>query len=87
VAIGDAAVACDPLSSQGIFIALYTGMLATTAVNAELSGGVGAVETYATQVETIAHAYQRNLATFYGLEQRWRHRPFWRRRTPVYARS
>ena len=83
VAVGDAAVAFDPLSSQGILTALYTGMVAADAVQAELDGGAGAVDDYVARVGVITGAYQRNLARSYALERRWASRPFWRRRAVV----
>jgi flavin-dependent dehydrogenase len=80
LAAGDAAVAFDPLSSQGILNALYTGMKAGTALDAHLAGDVSALAGYASRLEEIHRAYQRNRTTYYGYETRWRDHPFWRRR-------
>ncbi len=80
LAVGDAAAAFDPLSSQGLFTALYTGMSAAETVEAEL-GGQAALETYVSQVFRIFDAYLRNLARFYALERRWPDHLFWRRRS------
>lgn len=80
IAVGDAAAAFDPLSSQGLLTALSTGMAAADAVQAELHGHP-AVEEYVARVQGIVDAYLRNLAHFYGLERRWPDRPFWRRRS------
>ena len=53
LAVGDAAVSFDPLSSQGLLTALYTGMKAGQAVQAALSGEADLVETYANRLEDI----------------------------------
>jgi flavin-dependent dehydrogenase len=80
LAVGDAALAFDPLSSQGIFNAVYTGMRAGQALNAALCGDREAVNRYGLHLEGIYQAYCRNLRGFYDLETRWPDRPFWQRR-------
>ncbi|MEX2980993.1 NAD(P)/FAD-dependent oxidoreductase [Streptomyces sp. C36] len=79
-AAGDAAAAFDPLSSQGILTALYTGMRAGEAVAARLDGDTVALDHYAANVAGIVAAHLHNRHTYYALEQRWPHRQFWRRR-------
>lgn len=79
-AAGDAAIAFDPLSSQGLFNALYTGMTAGRAVDAALAGDDTRLAAYAARIDEIHRLYRRNLATAYALETRWPDRPFWRRR-------
>ncbi|NUK51099.1 NAD(P)/FAD-dependent oxidoreductase [Streptomyces lunaelactis] len=84
VAIGDAAAAFDPISSQGILTALYTGMTAARAIHARLEGDDRALTSYATNVAALLAAYQRNRHSVYALERRWAERPFWQRRlTPT----
>jgi hypothetical protein len=80
-AAGDAALAFDPLSSQGLLNALYTGL--AVAENAErwLSGESGVSAGYATELAQIWNAYARNLAGWYSEERRWSDAEFWRRRT------
>jgi flavin-dependent dehydrogenase len=80
LAAGDAALSFDPLSSQGIMTALYTGMEAGLALDARLAGDDDAVERYGRRLATIHQAYLRNLAAYYSSERRWPARPFWRRR-------
>ena len=80
LAAGDAAVAFDPLSSQGILTALYTGMKAGQALAAHLTDDSSALDAYAARLEEIHAAYRRNYAHFYAYERRWADRPFWRRR-------
>ncbi|MFJ2865454.1 tryptophan 7-halogenase [Kitasatospora sp. NPDC087314] len=79
-AAGDAAVAFDPLSSQGILTALHTGRAAGLAVHAHLDGDPHALTRYGADLAGIAAAYRRNHAAYYGLEQRWPDHPFWQRR-------
>ncbi|MEV4190463.1 tryptophan 7-halogenase [Streptomyces toxytricini] len=80
VAAGDAAAAFDPLSSQGILTALYTGMRAGQAVHGHLGGDRTALSRYAAELDTIIATHLRNRRTFYGLEHRWPRHAFWRRR-------
>jgi flavin-dependent dehydrogenase len=80
IAAGDAALSFDPLSSQGILTALYTGMRAGQALHAHLAGDETALAPYADRLEEIHRAYEQNRTVFYGFEQRWAQAPFWRRR-------
>ncbi|QEH38126.1 Putative FAD-dependent oxidoreductase LodB [Aquisphaera giovannonii] len=80
LAAGDAATGFDPLSSQGLFHALYTGRSAAMAADRALAGDISARGDYAAGLSRIDAAYRRNLAAWYGLERRWPGREFWRRR-------
>lgn len=80
LAAGDAALAFDPLSSQGIFHALYTGLRAGEAIADALGGDGAALEAYDRRLDEIRAAYLRNRAAYYAAERRWARRPFWRRR-------
>lgn len=80
LAVGDAALSCDPLSSQGIVTALYTGMAGGHALHAHLSGDVTGPDRYQARIRTIGTRYRHNHAAFYRLEQRWPQHPFWHRR-------
>lgn len=77
---GDAAISFDPLSSQGIFNALYTGLAAAEAAERMLGGDTAAADGYCQEVAAIGAAYQRHLAYCYGQERRWPNAEFWRRR-------
>jgi flavin-dependent dehydrogenase len=79
-AVGDAACAFDPLSSQGLFHALYTGVRGAEAAALALHGDDRALAAYGSRIGQIVAAYATNLATFYGLETRFGDRPFWARR-------
>lgn len=79
LACGDAAVAFDPLSSQGLFNALYTGLAAAEAADRTLSGQ-DAIPDYSQHLGRVRQTYRAHLSAWYGLERRWPDRPFWARR-------
>ncbi len=85
LAIGDAALAFDPLSSQGILTALYTGLVGAEAVEGHLDGFSTTLDSYRQRIAAIATAYQRNLGRAYAAETRWPLRPFWARRMMILA--
>lgn len=85
VAAGDAALACDPLSSQGILTALHTGARAAAAVDGCLRGDAGALAAYRAFVDGIAARYLALHARAYADEVRWVSSPFWARRRPATA--
>jgi flavin-dependent dehydrogenase len=80
LAIGDAALAFDPLSSQGLFNALYTGLAAAEAVERHLSGDTTALRQYQSTLVSVHEAYRTHLHAWYGLERSWAEYPFWQRR-------
>jgi flavin-dependent dehydrogenase len=79
-AVGDAAISFDPLSSQGILTALFTGLRAGLAVDRALAGDQAAIDEYGRRVGGIDRAYRRHRDACYAAEGRWPDRPFWRRR-------
>ncbi|MBT2412448.1 NAD(P)/FAD-dependent oxidoreductase [Streptomyces sp. ISL-12] len=85
VAAGDAALACDPLSSQGVLTALHTGVRAAAAVDGALRGEAGALAVYRAFVDGIAARYLALHARAYAEEARWASSPFWARRRPAPA--
>ncbi|MFI6849340.1 tryptophan 7-halogenase [Kitasatospora sp. NBC_00085] len=83
VAAGDAALAFDPLSSQGILTALHTGARAGQTVAACLAAPgrtASALADYAAFLDGVADAYRRNHAYSYDQERRWPLSAFWQRR-------
>jgi flavin-dependent dehydrogenase len=86
LAVGDAALAFDPLSSQGILNALVTGLDGARAVDASLRGDADAVAGYAQRLARVWSAYEINRARAYALERRWAHAPFWARRPATLTR-
>lgn len=85
LAVGDAAMSFDPLSSKGIANALYTGLAGARATMAALAGDDAAPMRYAAHAAAIHAAYRAQLAHVYALEARWRDAPFWRRRAAMPA--
>ena len=79
-AVGDAAMSFDPLSSQGLFNAMYTGLSAALACDRRLSGEVVAFDDYADDLRRIETAYLQLLEFWYGQEMRWPDAAFWQRR-------
>ncbi|MBL1101525.1 NAD(P)/FAD-dependent oxidoreductase [Streptomyces coffeae] len=80
VAAGDAALAVDPLSSQGILTAMHTGAWAGQVVDLCLSGQTGAIAAYCAFVDRVVDAYHQHHAESYRHERRWEGAPFWQRR-------
>jgi len=82
-AAGDAALSFDPLSSQGMLTALFTGRAAAEAAVGWLAGQPAALSGYAGRLAAIRLAYRRNLALHYGMELRWPASRFWAGRPRV----
>jgi flavin-dependent dehydrogenase len=80
LAAGDAALSFDPLSSQGLLNALFTGLAAAETADGYLSGRNESVTEYVTVVDGIRDAYRGHLAAWYRSETRWPRAPFWCRR-------
>jgi len=84
LAVGDAALAFDPLSSQGLFNALATGVeageLLLSTVHDDAVPSMEIWRTHAARIGQIWNAYLGHLKLAYRLEQRWPDMPFWRRR-------
>jgi flavin-dependent dehydrogenase len=88
LAVGDAALGFDPLSSQGLFNALYTGLAGAAAADRHLGGDAAALSAYAAGLQPIGDAYRSHLQAWYGAERRWPQHPFWQRRqTPDVAEA
>lgn len=79
---GDAAMCFDPLSSQGIFNALYTGLAASTSLYDALktSNFQKQTEEYNNELKSIWGAYLKNRASWYQDQTRWPQSTFWQRR-------
>jgi flavin-dependent dehydrogenase len=70
LAIGDAAMSFDPISSHGLLTALSTG----------LAAGETSLPDYQAFADTTWRAYARMRHACYASEERWADAPFWRRR-------
>jgi flavin-dependent dehydrogenase len=80
LAVGDAAMAFDPLSSQGLFHALYTGLTSAARVSRRLAGDLAAMAEVQRSVEPVWSAYRDTARHVYGSERRWAESPFWQAR-------
>jgi flavin-dependent dehydrogenase len=80
LAAGDAALAFDPLSSQGVSRALTSGMAAAEAIDGCLAGRPAAAVEYAQSISAALRRYSVAHAAHYGRERRWPQSAFWRRR-------
>ncbi|MCH7800625.1 MAG: NAD(P)/FAD-dependent oxidoreductase [Chloroflexi bacterium] len=80
LAVGDAASAYDPISSQGIYKALSDGLGAVDAIVAFLGGDANGLRDYQSYVAAGFDDYLANRNFLYGLENRWADSPFWKRR-------
>jgi flavin-dependent dehydrogenase len=90
MAVGDAAQAYDPLSSQGIDKALRTGSHAGHMIHyaltdcpsgtAGLDGGNSFIHQYDQQQRQLWQGYLSQRDFYYGIQPRWPDQPFWKRR-------
>lgn len=78
LAIGDAAMAFDPLAAAGIAKALEDG-LAAAALLEDASKGAWSPQDYSGMRWAEYDAYLKSRARHYALERRWACSPFWRR--------
>jgi len=80
LAVGDAACAYDPITSQGIYKALHDGMQSAAAIADHSAGVVDAFGEYQASIVARFTDYLANRNYLYDLEQRWPSSPFWRNR-------
>lgn len=80
LAVGDAAMAFDPLSSQGIMTAIYSAEKAAAAAYHALRGRADALPRYAAILDSVSAGYLHGRGAAYAAERRWPHEPFWQRR-------
>jgi flavin-dependent dehydrogenase len=80
LAVGDATIGRDPLSSSGIDFALATAERAATAVIALASGQADAVDAYDADIRADFATYLVQRRAYYGIERRFSDAPFWSRR-------
>ena len=75
IACGDAALAVDPLSSQGLLGALASGVAAAQAISSDnTAAALGDIQARQVDVLTI---YEARRSAAYAREHRWAQRPFW----------
>ena len=86
LAVGDAALAVDPISGSGVVRALQTAKAAAATVLSCLAGDESAIAAYEAERDRECTEYLFKRARYYGMERRWPNAPFWRRRLETLAR-
>ena len=85
LAVGDAALAVDPISGSGVVRALRTANAAAATVLSCLGGDESAIASYEADRDKECTEYLFTRAGYYGIERRWPNAPFWQRRLEVLA--
>ena len=80
LAVGDAASAFDPLSAQGIFKALKSGIFAAYAIIDFFKDDGQALVKYEKFKNDEFENYLQTRTKYYRKEQRWKEAPFWKQR-------
>lgn len=81
LAVGDAAIGLDPLTSSGISCALGDGLAAAEAIaTARATGTADALHAYAERVAQAVDAFRAQWRATYRREGRWPEAQFWQRR-------
>jgi flavin-dependent dehydrogenase len=81
--VGDAAMAVDPLSGNGIFQSLSSALQAPAVIHTLMSRPERtalALRFHQRRIEQLFARFARTGREFYALEQRWATRPFWQAR-------
>lgn len=80
LAVGDAASAFDPISSQGIYKALWDGLKAAKAIAADCQGDKRGFQEYEALITSRFDRYLTQRNYFYQMERRWPASSFWQHR-------
>jgi flavin-dependent dehydrogenase len=80
MAIGDAALAFDPLSGQGVFKSIETGTRCGSAIAGYFDGDLNALAEYENWIEETYRSYLAIRAQYYSSVVRWTGSRFWKRR-------
>jgi flavin-dependent dehydrogenase len=80
LAVGDAAITYDPISSYGLISAIGGGYYAGNAIADYLNNQTEALPAYGFVTEQAYEHYSDMLRQQYQLEHRWTEQPFWQRR-------
>jgi len=81
LAVGDAAIAWDPLSSQGLVTAILMGGRAGAAISDRLDGrGDETLHAWADDYRELLRGHLEERRDFARAERRWPESPFWSRR-------
>lgn len=86
LAVGDAALAIDPLSGSGVVRALQTAQAAASTVLSTLDGDETAIGSYEAQLDKDCTEYLLKRVGYYQMERRWPNATFWQRRINTFER-
>ncbi len=81
LAIGDAALSLDPISSQGMFFALYSGVRGAETIASVINDSndcSGIRDAYRQKVENVFIANANSRKHYYTTEQRYASHPYWK---------
>ena len=80
LAIGDAAMAYDPLSSSGILRALKEGTESGEIIHNYFTGDINSIDKFASTYDAKFKKYLLERSNYYNMEKRWPDSIFWKRR-------
>lgn len=80
LAVGDAAMAFDPLSGQGVYKALQSAAHAARTIHEHWTRKASALDDYALAADRTFNNYLLKRRAFYAVEQRFPYSTFWQRR-------
>ena len=89
IAVGDAVMSFDPLSSQGLWTALDGADRAVGAILGQSAGKPKTATFYSDWVQQTYSRYLQEKQSYYAMEKRWQTNMFWQRRAaaPLKAKS
>jgi flavin-dependent dehydrogenase len=79
-AVGDAAIAFDPIASQGLFHALASAESVAIAIDRQFAGQPQPQAAYIAELEAVHARYRTHLQATYAGPRRFANHPFWARR-------
>jgi flavin-dependent dehydrogenase len=80
-AVGDAALACDPLASQGVLRALESAEIVARIISNCATKNKDSIAEYSEFQERALERFLRDRQYFYSIERRWPQAAFWRQRS------
>ncbi len=80
IAIGDAAVSFDPISSMGIGFSISSACFAAKHIAHELEENSSSIALFQEDIINNYNQYLQTRATYYQMEKRWPSSKFWQRR-------
>lgn len=84
-AVGDAAIAFDPIASQGLFHALASAESVARAIDRQFAGDSQAQAPYIAEMHSVYARYRMHLQATYAGPRRFARHPFWASRAAAHA--